>query len=77
MSDTRTVIGRWESDGGRYWVELYTDQWGYGYDGRSCGGFLGKYDSITEEAVIEFMTARIAGNAGFFHPGKRPMRRTI
>lgn len=68
----RTLVGRWESDGGKYWVELYRDQWGYGYDGKGCGGYLGK---ITEAEALRWIEERTAGGAAFFHPGKRPMSR--
>lgn len=82
MESVRTVIARWESDGGKYRVELYRDKWGYGYDGRGCGaGNLGR--DVTEEAdAVAWMEARTATfpasrTGNFFHPGKRPMRRTV
>ena len=73
----RAVIGRWESDSGKYWVELYSDQWGYGYDGKGCGGFLGKHDTLTEAQAVDRIERDTAGGAGVYHPGKRPMRRTV
>lgn len=73
MSD-RVIIGRWESDGGKYWVELYRDAYGYGYDGKGCGGFIGK---VTEPEAVEFIASKTVGGAAHFHPGKRPMRRTV
>lgn len=71
----RTMIGRWESEGGRYWVELYRDQNGYSYDGKGCGGSLG--NGVTDDAAaVSWIEQRTAGSAGHFHPGKRPMQRT-
>ena len=41
MTDTTPRrIGRWESKGGKYWVELSEDEWGYDY--RSDSG-LGSF----------------------------------
>ena len=39
---TTTNIRRWESKGGKYWVELRHDSRGFSYKGRDCGGYLGK-----------------------------------
>jgi hypothetical protein len=69
----RETIARWESTGGRYWVELYRDQWGYGYDGKGCGGNFGK--DASESEVMAFMDRNTAGGAGFFHPGTTAMKR--
>jgi hypothetical protein len=78
---TRTIIGRWESEGGRYWVELYREPGGYTYDGKGCGGSLGNEITAEVDAVkwIEDRTASCTESrtGGYFHPGKRPMRRTI
>lgn len=70
----RRTIGRWESDGGTYWVELYRDAHGYGYDGKGCGGFIG---NVTEAEALRFIEPKTVGGAAYFHPGKRPMKRTI
>lgn len=75
--DERTIIGRWESDGGKYWVELYRDAYGYGYDGKGCGGFIGKPEAVTEAQAVEFIASKTVGGAAHFHSGKRPMRRTV
>lgn len=77
MEEGRTVIARWESDGGKYWVELYRDKWGHGYDGKGCGGFLGKHDVMTEAQAVERIERDTVGGAGVYHSGKRPMRRTV
>ena len=74
----RTVVARWESDGGKYYAELYRDQWGFGFTGSNSGGSLGR--GVTEEAdAVAWMEARTASwttsrHGGYFHPGKRPMR---
>jgi hypothetical protein len=75
--DTRTTVGRWESDGGKYWVELYRDRWGYGYDAKGSGGFIGKHENVSESDAVDYITARTAGGVGYFHSGKRPMLRTV
>lgn len=77
--NARTTIARWESDGGKYFAELYRDQWGYGYDGSNSGGSLGR-DVTRETDAVAWMEARTttfpASRTGnYFHPGKRPMRR--
>lgn len=73
-----TVIARWESDGGKYYAELYADQWGYGFNGTNSSGTIGK---VTETEALAWMEERTASwtqsrHGGYFHPGKRPMRRT-
>lgn len=73
----RTTVARWESDSGKHWVELYSDKWGYGYNGVGCGGFLGKYDTITRDQAIARIERDTVGGAAVYHPGKRPMRRTV
>jgi len=75
--DERRTIAQWESDSGKHSVTLYSDAWGYGYDGTGCGGFLGKYSEMTEEQALAWVEPKTAGGAAFFHPGKRPMRRVI
>lgn len=70
----RKVVARWESEGGKFFAELYQDEWGFGYTGTNCGGNLGK---IHESDALDFMEKRTLGSAGYFHPGKRPMRQMI
>ena len=77
----RVVIGRWESDGGKYWAELYRDAYGYGYQGKNSGGNMGR-DVTTDAEAVAWMEARTASfpasrTGNYFHPGKRPMRRTV
>lgn len=74
----RTVIARWESEGGKYYAELYHDQWGYGFTGTNSGGSIG---NVTEAEALAWMAERTTSwtqsrHGGYFHPGKRPMRRT-
>lgn len=37
----KTIIARWEAKGGKRYIELYRDEFGYGYRGDRCGGNLG------------------------------------
>lgn len=37
-----SMTTRWESRGGKYWVELYADERGYSYRADGGGGFFGK-----------------------------------
>ncbi len=37
----KRMVARWESRGGKTWIELYADQWGYSYRGNDCGGNRG------------------------------------
>ena len=53
----RTMIARWESRGGRYWIELYRDAIGYTYSGRECGGSLAAL--ADDAAAIAEIEARI------------------
>jgi hypothetical protein len=42
----KKLIAKWQSKGGRYWLELYQDSTGaYSYRGDNCGGFLGSVRS--------------------------------
>lgn len=79
MSNTPTFVARWESEGGKYFAELYADQSGYSYIGKNNGGSLGK---ITEAEAIAWMEERVqpfplSRNGSYFHPGKRPMTRVV
>ena len=47
------LVGRWESRGRKYWLELRLVAEGYTYHGDNCGGFLG--NKITEEQAFEKM----------------------
>lgn len=47
---TETVVAKWESRGGRYWLILYRREDGsFGYRGDGCGGNLG---NTAEETAI-------------------------
>lgn len=69
------IIARWESKGGKYWVEVEEfDSGGWGYSGKGCGGVMG---ATSREDAIEKMRVRVC--AGEFLPdaAKTPMSRTI
>jgi hypothetical protein len=36
------LVCRWQSRGGKYWVELWHDQFGYFYRTDNGGGFMGE-----------------------------------
>ena len=48
---------RWESRGGKYWIELRHDKFGFSYKGHDCGGYLG----TSPESVNGFMDRLKAG----------------
>ena len=48
---------RWESKGGKYWVELRHDKFGFSYKGHDCGGYLG----TSPQTVNSFMDRLKAG----------------
>jgi len=37
----RSVVARWQSRGGKHWVEMYQDQYGFGYRADGGGGSFG------------------------------------
>jgi len=41
----KTLIARWETRGGKYWLELYKDESGYTYKQEHGGGNIGTLDS--------------------------------
>lgn len=46
----KTLVARWESRGGKYWLELLRDAGGWSYKGNGCGGFLGP---VTEMQALQ------------------------
>jgi hypothetical protein len=44
------LVGRWESKGGKYWIELNKDGMGYSYDTNSGGGNMG---NVSESSAIK------------------------
>lgn len=66
----RKTVARWQTPSGAYWVEMYQDQWGYGYDARGAGGWFGSADFETALADLERMI-----KMGCFQPGSRPVER--
>jgi hypothetical protein len=67
----RTIVARWESRGGKCFRELYRDEYGYGYTGDDCGGFLGKMES---DAVA--IAAMESGPAAVLRGYRKTTRRT-
>ena len=48
MTATGTrLLRRWESRGGKYWVELSEDKWGYSYTGSGSGGCF-RHDGLPD-----------------------------
>lgn len=66
----RDLLARWESKGGKYWVEVYSDERGQTYHSDDGGGNLG---NIGEDAAIEQVEKRVL--RGDFLPdrAKTPM----
>lgn len=50
-ASSKRIVARWESRGGKHWIELYADQYGYGYSGNDCCGNLGRLPD--DAAAIE------------------------
>lgn len=46
----KQLVARWRSRGGKYWLDLYLDQYGYTYRADDCGGSMGL---VTEAAAFE------------------------
>ena len=66
------IIARWESRGGKHWVELEQTEFGFSYRGNGCGGVMAakkEYDAL-QELMVKV-------NSGYFLPdsAKTPMRR--
>ena len=68
----RQVIARWESRRGKDWVELYKDQWGYGYAANGSGGFFGR---VSETRALEEMERRIF--IGMYASQTKPMKKVV
>lgn len=66
------ILARWESKGGKYFVEITKDQWGYNYKGRQCAG---SSFARTEEEAFKVIEARIAQGDFQADANKTPMRR--
>lgn len=56
-SDDAVVIARWESNSKKHWVELYKDEFGYGYASSAGGGNMGALPSDNE--AIEIIKSRL------------------
>ena len=67
----KRTIARWESRGGKHWVELYIDEHGYGYDGNGCGGSILASSDSHARALMQ-----VKVDSGYFLPddAKTPMR---
>jgi hypothetical protein len=74
---TKTRVARWESRGGKHWLELYRDELGYTYRSSSGGGNLGNLGSDPECAALAYMseilTKRWLGSLKLVHgPSPNP-----
>lgn len=69
----KKIIARWESRGGAHWVELYRDEYGYGYSANDASGFLGRL--ATDSHAILLVGDKV--DSGYFLPdaARTPMRR--
>ena len=62
-----TLIGRWQSVGGRWVAELWKGETsGFYYRGSGCSGYLG--NDITEAQAVAEMEKRCAAGVGYFQP---------
>ena len=69
------MLARWESRGGKHWVELHGADGCYSYRGNGCGGSLGRLETIDTAVVV--VQAKV--NSGYFLPdsAKLPMKRVF
>ena len=82
-----TALARWESRGGKHWVELHKSicppgrlpcSPSYSYSSCNGGGNLGTVRAIdAEKAAVAIMQARV--DSGYFLPddAKLPMKRVV
>ena len=68
----RTVIARWESKRGKDWVQVYQDDYGFGYEARNGGGWFGS--ATREQAMAEIQRQM---EMGCFCSQKTPMRKVV
>ena len=68
----RQVIARWESRGGKDWVEVYQDRYGFGYEARNGCGCFG---SATREQAMAEIQRQL--DMGCFCSQKSPMRKVV
>lgn len=48
--EPKTILARWESLRGKYWLELYRDEYGLSYRSDNGGGYLG---DVTENVAFQ------------------------
>lgn len=68
----KTLIARWESRGGKDWVELWHDEFGYSYQGNGCRGWFG--EGTTLRQAMAFMERETASGMQVFCSQTVPMR---
>jgi hypothetical protein len=67
------LIARWESRGGKDWVELWHDEFGYSYRGNGCRGWFG--EGTTLRQAMTFMEREAASGMQVFCSQPVAMRR--
>jgi hypothetical protein len=55
----RRTVAEWSTRGGRYWLRLYHDGRGYGYDCDNGGGWYDTEPASDEEAIAMIETRHI------------------
>ena len=70
----KTLIAQWKSKSGKWYADLYQDDYGYGYCGNNCGGSLAAKTEAEAIAEIENRNA-----FGWFQPdmNKTPLKRVM
>jgi len=67
------VIARWESRGGKDWVELYETNYDFRFRSNGHRGYAGK----TYEDAMAYMRPRVAKDAYLFCSQKSAMKRVV
>lgn len=60
----REVVARWESRGGKDWVELCHDEHGFSYHGNGCRGWFGEGTTLPQ--AMTFMEREAAAGMQVF-----------
>jgi hypothetical protein len=69
----RVVLARWESQRGKDWIEVYEQVgFGFGYQGRGCGGWFG---NVTRDEAVSDIQRRV--DQGCFCSQKTPMKKVV
>jgi hypothetical protein len=60
MGEDKTLVGRWQSKGGKYWIAVYEDEHGFFYRSDDGGGSFGYQSREQALAQIEGRVADMA-----------------